>query len=188
MVDRFPAFTESSTQLLRSSGGPEKFRQLYGDYFVRGYTLGADAGLCLSARSHDRSQTESLKITVTVKVLWTSASASHTEERKEQAADAAMSICGYTTLRNEVDVVETKSASVFDQTRVRAVASKYMDRVAALEAEARLRLKELNVKDGQYAPTSTVLDMSRSGLVVQLLLFPFARLEEYVQNAPVVVQ
>lgn len=159
-----------------------EFKKLYGDFFVSGYVLGADAGICLSSDVHDRSEKESLKITVTVKVLFVSASASHTEEHAKEESSASLSVCGYSTMQNVNESVATRSASLVEQGEVQEVAARYMAMVASLEDDARERLRKLALlKEGHRLPLSTGFDACRAGLVVQLLLSPFSRMEEYVR-------
>jgi hypothetical protein len=180
IVDNFPAYSAAAKKLLQTKQGRDEFRRLYGDYFVRGYTLGADAGMCLSAKTDSHKTEENLKIKVTVKVLCFSHSEEHIEASQTEDLSATLHVCGYNSQTGQCETLDTQSTSNFDQNRIRALATKYMGAVSKLESDVRRGLHELKLEEGARLHPSVAFDLCRAGLVVQLLLFPHARTQEYL--------
>lgn len=180
ILDRFPRYSKPVRRLLNSKNGEKEFRELYGDFFIRGYTLGADAGVCVTARFDSHSSKEELQVKVTVRILGWSKSAEHRESTQSSEVSAALSLCGYSTLKGESESLETKSVSASDQAKLGAVAVKYNTLVARLESDVKKGMQELNLIEGARIPASQAFGLCRSGLAVQLLLFPYALTQDYV--------
>ena len=180
MVDHFPSYSAPARQLLGSADGQSKFRKLYGDYFIQGFALGADAGVCLAAHSHSKDSQEQLKVKITVKILFSSASEEHVETSENHEASADLNVCGYSTMGGDSEKLATTSTSSYDQERIRNIASKYMKTVASLEADVKRAMQDLKLKEGGQGQQSSAFDICRSGLVVQVLLFPYALTQEYL--------
>jgi hypothetical protein len=181
VLDDFPKYSEAALKLLGQPGGATKFRKLYGDFFIRGFTLGADAGICLAAHAHSTDTKEQLKVKLTVKVLFWSASVEHEETTENHEGSADLKVVGYSTMAGEFEKLETESTSYWDQQRVRDVATKYMRVISSLEKDVRANLTELKLKEGARVPLTEAFGLCRSGIVVQLLLFPHARTEQYLR-------
>lgn len=179
-MHNFPRYSEEAKRLLASTDGRKKFSDTYGDYFVRGFVLGADAGICLSAHSNSKDSTEQLKVKVTVKVLFVEKSAEHEEMSENHEASAELKVCGYSTVFGQSEALETRSTAYSEQQRIRSIVTKYTRVVTELEPLIKARMAELKLKEGADVKVSQVYDIYRSGLVVQLLLFPHARTYEYM--------
>ncbi|KAJ5263842.1 hypothetical protein N7478_011447 [Penicillium angulare] len=183
VLDRPPDFSLEASTLLAQPDGDSRFCERYGDYYIYGYELGADAGACISAESSEYSSEETLKITVTVKVLFWSASVSHTETFKEHKSSASFAFSGFNTLDGEVKkypgVSPDGSTSVEGLVKMQKEASEHLARVARLDHEIQKRMASLGLTEDAKLPLSSCGEVCRSGLVVQLLLAPFANLFEY---------
>jgi hypothetical protein len=181
-----PSFTPKALALLRSpdGDGESRFREQYGDFFVAGYVLGGDAGACLSLDEYSRNEAERTEITVTVKVLFSEASDSKKEEKVHVKSSAAMAFAGYNSFTGESQALNFASTQEREHKQLQAAAAKFIGQVAWLEREVRKRLNGLGVKDGAKMPLSEGLTLCQTGVVVQLLMFPFARLQQFVQTVP----
>jgi hypothetical protein len=170
--------------LLNSADGPTKFRSIYGDYYVCGYELGADAGACMSASTESSKTTETKEITVAVKVLFYSASTTHKSSSSTTTSSSTMSFCSYNSLEqtNRSLSIPAK-ASTYEQTYLQQIATEHMQKIASLSSEVRKRLKDLDLDDGEKLPWSICQSICQSGLVVELLLAPFSRLNQYIEHA-----
>ena len=180
MINQTPPLSSAAVALLRATDGPRTFQKEYGDYYVCGYELGADAGATLSATSKSSKMDETLTLTVTVKVLFFEGSATVTTTTTEMSSSASMSFSGYSTLHNDALSLQSNSPSVTEQGKLQRAASTYLERIGSLDHQAREELKRLGLVDGQILPLSYCTQICTSGLVVQLLLAPFARLNEFV--------
>ncbi|KAJ5080926.1 hypothetical protein N7456_013636 [Penicillium angulare] len=183
VLDRPPDFSLEATTILTQPDGDSRFCERYGDYYIHGYELGADAGACISAESSDYSSTETLKITVTVKVLFVSASVSHTKTFEDQKSSASFAFSGFSTLHGEVKKCPRSSpdgpTSMVDLVEMQKEATEHLARVAKLDHEIQERMTSLGLTEGAKLPLNLCGEVCRSGLVVQLLLAPFANLFEY---------
>ncbi|KAK3389205.1 hypothetical protein B0H63DRAFT_445418 [Podospora didyma] len=175
-------FSPEAVMLLRGRNGPARFRKLYGDYYVCGYELGGDAGACLSASSSSTSKAESLALTVTVKVLFVSASVTVKASSSSSTAESKLSLVGYNSIGQKSENITAVSKGTGDeqQAQIKEAAGRYLASVAELPREVRKRMHKLKLRDGQALPLSAVTRICTSGLVVQLLLAPFARLNQYI--------
>jgi hypothetical protein len=180
MLGQFPRYSASARRLLGSVDGQKKFQKLYGDFFIRGYTLGADAGVCVTAQFDKDSSKESLQVKVTVTILGWSESVEHNESTESSKVSASLKFCGYSTLYNKTESEETKSSLASDQAKLGRLAAKYTNLVSRLEADVKRSLGELKLVEGGVVPAATAFELCRSGLVVQLLLFPHALTQEYI--------
>ncbi|KAJ5646644.1 hypothetical protein N7490_003016 [Penicillium lividum] len=178
ILDRPPDFSLEASTTLTQPNGDSRFRERYGDYYIYGYELGADAAACISAESSTYSSKESLNITVTVKVLFVSASVSHKETFEEFKSSASFTFSGFNTLHSEVQS-HPGISSVADLINLQKQATEHMARVATLDQELQERMISLGLGGGTRLPLSSCGEVCRSGLVVQLLLAPFANLFEY---------
>ncbi|OOQ91472.1 hypothetical protein PEBR_00815 [Penicillium brasilianum] len=180
-LDRPPEFSREAVSILTQVDGESGFRERYGDYYVYGYELGADAGACISAESSTYDSEETLKITVTVKVLFASVSASHTESSQRHESSAKFTFSGFSTLHGEVESSPGTSspASVADLQALQNQASAHMARVARLDQELQERMTSLGLTGGAKLPWHLCGEICRAGVVVQLLLAPFRSLVEY---------
>ena len=180
LLKRSPIFSPTAIKVLQTKG-EEAFRQRYGDFYVCGYELGADAGACLSAASSSKSEYERLKITVTVKVLWVSKSISHEETSSSFSSAATFTFSGYSTLDREALTLSRVAWSVHGLANEQQAAALYMKKIACLEEEVRRVMSRLGLADGQDLPLSSAAQICESGIAVQLLLAPYARLNQYVE-------
>jgi hypothetical protein len=196
MLSEKPPLTQAAIKLLRSHAGADKFRKVYGDFYVCGYVLGADAGACLSAVTDTREQSEKLEVAVTVKVLFFKSTVTHTETKSSVKSSVDFHFCGYNTLENKTEAMQFKTPDNTSQvgwfrpildkvqeTQIRDAANTAMAKVSALEKEVRKRAKKLQLRDGKRIPLDLTRDICEEGIVIELLLAPFARLGEYVEYA-----
>ncbi|KAK4169842.1 hypothetical protein QBC43DRAFT_283407 [Cladorrhinum sp. PSN259] len=185
VLDRTPVLSEEALKVLQSGpGGEERFRKRYGDFYIAGFVLGADAGACMSASTESRSSKETLEITVKVKVLFFSASYTHTEVTEEHSSSSSISFSGYSTLDNVQPCALTLSGnSQGNELRVLQMRAKeYLNKVAGLQKHVETVMKDVGLVDGGTLKLGDCMRLCRSGLVVELLLAPFARLNQYVQG------
>ena len=164
-------------------GAEERFRKRYGDFYVCGFVLGADAGACMSASTEARSSQESLEITVKIKTLFFEASATHTERKSEQSASSSIAFSGYSTLDGAPPCALALAGglSAGDQRVLQLRATEYLDKVKGLPQQVRKVMQEVGLVDGGGLALADCTRLCRSGLVAELLLAPFARLNQYVE-------
>jgi hypothetical protein len=181
VLDRMPSLSRDAVLLLSSKDGPARFKALYGDYFVCGYELGGDAGACLSASCESSSKTTTLELTVTVKVLFVKKSITKTTSDTEVSGSSKLAFSGYTTFGQKSITMSSADVSPADPARLQQAAAEYLTMVGDLPSDIRGQMRKLGLVDGQALRLSSCSGICESGLVVQLLLAPFARLNEYVQ-------
>lgn len=157
---------------------------MYGDYYVCGYELGAEAGATLSAATKSSSSEETLTLTIKVKLLFFEATAPPiTTTKKSSDASTSMSFCGYSTLQHEASSLTCSNLSMAEQQQFQRASSAYLQMIASLDQDVRKVKERLKLKDGHTLPLSDCTAICQSGLVVRLLLAPFARLNAFVSHA-----
>ena len=183
IINRTPPLSSAAVDLLQATDSPTSFRKKYGDYYVCGYELGADAGASLSATNKSSKVDETLALTIAVKVVFFESSATTTTTTTAMSSSSSMAFSSYSTLNNDALSLHSDSLSVAEQEKLRHAASIYLKKVGSLDHHARKELGRLGLTDGQTVPLSRCTQICKSGLVVQLLLAPFARLNEFVASA-----
>jgi len=187
VLDRTPLLSQEALSVLQSGrDAEERFRQRFGDFYVCGFVLGADAGACMSASTESSSSKETLEITVKVKLLFFEASATHTEVKEEHSASSSISFSGYSTLDNmqpcTLMLPGGTGQSGSDQRVLQQTAREYLNRVQGLQEQVQKVMNEVGLVDGGNLKLADCTRLCRSGLVVELLLAPFARLNQYVES------
>jgi hypothetical protein len=157
------------------------------------YVLGADAGSCLSASTKKQTTAETLDLSIKVKALFFEKEKKKSESTKSESAEATFTFSGYNSLFNSFQsrsfhTPNAKGVLVPYLTRLdaeaeeslREAAATSMQEVRLLERDAWDRVHKLGLKDGQNILLEKTGGICREGLVVQLMLAPYARLDEYV--------
>ncbi len=137
----------------------------------------------MSASTEARSSQETLEITVHVKVLFFEASVTHVESKTEQSMSSSIAFSGYSTLDGGQPCALALAAgsSAYDQRVLQLRATEYLDKVKGLPQQVQKVMQEVGLVDGGSLALADSTRLCRSGLVVELLLAPFARLNQYVE-------
>ncbi|KAF5696335.1 hypothetical protein FGLOB1_13608 [Fusarium globosum] len=181
VLDQPPPLSIAAKSMLQSQG-PREFANVYGDYYVSGYELGADAGASLSATTESKESKERLAITVKVKALFFERALPEVVTTTSSSdSSSCITFAGYSTVGNSKRVVEAKDLSEMGLTALQKVSAAFLQEVGALESSARKEMDRLGLVDGQQLSLEQCTEVCRSGLVVQLLLTPYHRLVEFVE-------
>jgi hypothetical protein len=184
MLDRIPPFIPEAIMLLRGRKGPSRFRARYGDFYVCGYELGGSAGACLSGSTTSSSTTDTLTLTVTVRALFSSASTSTSESWTICAAGSTLSLSAYSSVSGGSEAEELlMQGGPGDEQRaqgIREAAWRSLAGVSDLPSAVWDMMDQLGLRDGQIMALDEMASVCRSGLVMRVLLAPFARLNQYV--------
>ena len=137
----------------------------------------------MSASTETKASKEVITLTVTVELLFSTESVSTTEVKEMSQSSANLSFSGYSTLDQapsscSLEIAATAPTHLQDLQRR---ANDYLTKVRDLQATVRKLMEELGIADGVQLPLSDCVRLCKSGLVVELLLAPFARLNQYVE-------
>ena len=153
----------------------QAFRDEFGDYYVAGYQIGADAGACLTIAHLDESEQETTRITGAVKVLWVSKSVTKATSTSSNLSSDYLSFRSYDSLQQRND-----EAHGCDIGRIQQVSSECMERIEGLQMAIARRLDDLGCSETGAFDASACNQLCRSGVVVQLIMLPYCKLFEYV--------
>ncbi|KAF5536436.1 hypothetical protein FPHYL_12968 [Fusarium phyllophilum] len=183
ILDQPPPLSIAAKSMLQSQG-PRQFANVYGDYYVSGYELGADAGASLSATTESKESKERLAITVKVKALFFERALPEAVITTSSSdSSSCITFVGYSTLGNSKRSVEANGLSETGLGALQKVSAAFLQEVGALEISARNVMNRLGLVDGQQLSLERCSEVCKSGLVVQLLLAPYNRLVEFVELA-----
>lgn len=180
-----PRLSYEAEMLLREPNGQAKFQEVYGDYYVSCYILGADAGVYV-ATSDDTVDTKTKeKVTVKVKVLFFTASKTFEKEESTHNEIFQVTMSGYDTLTNtchgytpKKEGLEKASQAQFNEVRRQSIG--YLQNVDKMPFRVSERMRELGlVNDRDELEWRHCLDICRAGLVVQVILMPYRYLRDY---------
>ncbi|KAH6697369.1 hypothetical protein F5X68DRAFT_238771 [Plectosphaerella plurivora] len=185
VLDVVPPFSPDTILLLRGSrDGPSRFRAKYGDYYICGYELGGNAGACMSGSTTSTSTTDTLTLTVTVRALFSEASTSTSESWTSCSAGSKLSLSGFSSISGSLEAEElVMGGGPGDEQRAQAIreaSARGLAAVADLPSVVQEKMDQLGLKDGQVMALDAAEGVCRSGLVIKVLLAPFARLNQYV--------
>jgi hypothetical protein len=166
-----PKLDAHALELLRYSG-PNAFRDQYGDFYISGFVIGAEAGVCFAnGASHDETH-QTLSLTVEVHLLFFSFEFTvdllkiHSSSDKIWASVSAFDTLSHTSIsppRNDMNMGD------FLKFR-----DEYQEKIRNIKG----RVDELKKQCG----ANNVDDFIKRGLVMELVLSPFEDLNEYVET------
>ena len=176
---RFPSLSEDATRILRTSTDPcRAFRDRFGDYFVGGYILGGTNSTVMWGAGASQGESERLDISFEVHLLFLS----YEDSIKKNSASFSSAGAANLTAFDSLDAYQTKvEASNYRSYRM-AVETSVANRRRGAELQARVlaKLKGLNLgPSGAQLPWERCDELCRSGLVLELLMLPWAGLRDY---------
>ncbi|KAJ7700956.1 hypothetical protein B0H16DRAFT_1735988 [Mycena metata] len=175
-----PVFTAHARRLLYDPRTRHSFRTEYGDYFVAGLCLGADNATFLSSSSDKDVQSEMKDIKVQAKFLFFTKTIyeKHTDEHSDQRS-FDLTYSGLDTLRAYQETTRATDEHAYDMAKARAAQS--VADGQGLMARVRRVMDELQLVEKATLTREQLTQVCRSGLVVELLLMPYAGLKEYAE-------
>jgi hypothetical protein len=163
---------------LKIMGGFSHFRQVYGDYFVAGYNLGADTTVMLSQSSNTKVTTEELAVTAKVHVLWFDKTKTWKTVSQSVDINSSYTVTGFDTLSNRnVKLSSVTAASIRD---VRQTCLDLSSLGETLQKRVQDKIKQLKIEDGLLLSWADCERICRSGLVASIILMPFSSVREYI--------
>ncbi|KAH0352644.1 hypothetical protein KCU83_g3352, partial [Aureobasidium melanogenum] len=176
-----PALSKDAHDVL-SKGGILAFQSAYGDYYVAGFSLGADSGICISFSEDDRSESESWSITVTVKFLFMSASHTWSDSSASTLQNISMNLNGYDTLTGSN--IKTSTLGPDGLQRLRKDAAQITARNTSIAGDVASRLQTLGLRDKGLLGMRDMPQVQASQLVVEVLLLPWTGISEVASFLP----
>ncbi|TFK32765.1 hypothetical protein BDQ12DRAFT_476790 [Crucibulum laeve] len=173
-----PGLSSEGFSLLRQEG-VEKFHQTYGDYYVAGLRLGADNATMLSSSSNTDIQSQMDQLKISLKVF----GKNHTlMDKKHVSSTSAIAhgttVTAFDTLKNYNHTGQAGDAASCGREAELAARNVYDGQ--QIQERAFAVLQSLHISPGQIITTEQYRRICESGLVVELLLLPYAGLREFV--------
>ena len=163
--------------MLLGPGGMDAFTAQYGDYYVGGITLGGDSGVLVSQDMEETSIVEKLKIEITVELLLFSVTETIADEAFMSAhSDLKFGITAFDTLTGGF-VNLPKNLGLDEKRRLGA---EYSQRTEGLAERINKRLEtwETVLSGDTKLSWNDIRGIMDTGMVVEMLLLPFAKLRE----------
>lgn len=175
----FPGFSEDALHILRTADDPRQaFSDKFGDYFVGGYMLGGANSTVVWATGASERSSEHLDVSFDVHLLFLSYSDSISRHQASFASAGTASLAAF----DSVDAYQTHVEAHDFQAYMNAIQASHQNRLrgAALQERVRAKLKALNLgSSGAELPWERCGDLCASGLVLELLMLPWAGLRDY---------
>ncbi|MCJ1389761.1 hypothetical protein MMC18_002618 [Xylographa bjoerkii] len=155
----------------------------FGDYYVAGFVIGAKNIGLLSMDVESTSEEWSLVVKITLKILWFKHTWEIDRSGGSQSSTGRLTFEGYDSLAGKND-----SRKASDETTAEAmyqVALQYEKWGESLRARVEDQLVALQLdsnKPNQRLTYTQCHKIHQSGLVVEILLLPFAGLRDFVQT------
>lgn len=147
-------------------------RDQFGDYFIYGFVLGAERGVNLCVNAYNKTEEESKKLTVRVKVLFIDKSESWTEEGKSLVTEYHTKVIGYDTLGKTIIQHEGSDLDVMKE--VAKIFSTSHEAVKRIQEDVKLRLQDQKLVEGTRLTSKQCDELLESGLVKGMVLLPYS--------------
>ncbi|EON69944.1 hypothetical protein W97_09209 [Coniosporium apollinis CBS 100218] len=170
-----PALSASALQTLET-GGLAAFQEIYGDYYVAGINIGADSGVLVSQSLDTSLKTESLSVTVSVKVIFFTVSHTWTHDEREALRDFKFSVTGFSTMRDmHVELAAAAGASIFT---MREAALRFAKINNTLDVIVDRALEKYGLTGSGVVDLDNFANICSSGLAVELVVLPYTSLRQ----------
>lgn len=156
------------------------FRGQFGDYYVAGIRLGADTSTFVSYSTASSSEDSRLALAGTVKLLFFSKDIRYDEASQSSSEAGTISLEGYDTLSG--DRVSTRADDAAGTRRLIGRGREFVTMGKQLQVRVENKLDELGLKDSQLLSMERCTALCRAGLVVELILLPFAGLRDFCES------
>ncbi|KAK6354950.1 hypothetical protein TWF696_004078 [Orbilia brochopaga] len=180
-VVQVPQLAKAAVRLLNTSADPIKeFRQMYGDFYVAGFRVGAVNSTIVSGKLANKSFFEAKRAEVKVKVLFATIHKSVNDVSSSASDEGGLNVAAFDSLTGFYSNFTARTYE--DSLQAGEVASANKQRAMTIAARAADVLwKEFSMGGDQSACIyQNVVDrLCDRGLVTELLLAPFATLREY---------
>ena len=157
------------------------FKKRYGDYYVAGYRLGGDAAVFVSDSKSARSITERLSVEATLTVLFVEVSKTWETFFTDSSSDSAYSMYGF-------DTIDNINYPAGPPVRPSPALMNLLDQINAMEnrcnqlaARVSMVMEALGLENDGTLSRSTLDDLLKTSLVVDVLLMPLSTLREVQQ-------
>ncbi|KAF5529847.1 hypothetical protein FNAPI_13735 [Fusarium napiforme] len=175
-LSTFPRLSEKALRILYTAKDPStSFSAIFGDYFVAGYLLGAGNVSMISGAGGSETRSKKLNIDVEVHLAFISREDKVQEESFQSAQAAAGTISVFDSLTDE-----HTEQPVSDIDKAMAVWEDNKARAETLQQRTAIELSKMRlIADGSIIPQTKCDELCSSGLVHELLLFPWTGLRDY---------
>ncbi|KAG9495532.1 hypothetical protein J7337_013781 [Fusarium musae] len=175
----FPSLSEDATRILRTSDDPcAAFRDKFGDYFVGGYILGGTNSTVMWGTGASQGESERLDISFEVHLLFLSYEDSIKKNDDNYSSAGAANLAAFDSLDAYQAKVEASNYGSYRTAVETSIANR--QRGAELQGRVLAKLKSLDLgPSGSQLPWEKCDELCRSGLVLELLMLPWAGLRDY---------
>ena len=172
-----------TTQYADGSDPREHFFNQFGDYYIAGFVVGAKNVALLSMDVESASEEWSLDIKITLRILWFKHTWDIHKSGVSESSSGRLTFEGYDSLAGKND---SRKASDEDAvSSMYQVALQYENWGESLQARVEDQLRALQLdsdKPTQPLSYSQCHILQQSGLVVEIVLMPFAGLRDFVET------
>ncbi|KAF5536305.1 hypothetical protein FMEXI_10400 [Fusarium mexicanum] len=175
-LSTFPRLSEKALHLLYTATEPsQSFSAIFGDYFVASYLLGAGNVSMISGAGASEARSKKLNLDVEVHLAFISRQDKIHEESLQSAQVAAGTLSIYDSLTDqhiEQPISDIDNAlAVWEENKARA---------ETLQQRTAIELSKMHlIADESTIPHTRCDELCGSGLVLELLLFPWTGLRDY---------
>jgi hypothetical protein len=173
-----PRLSDEGIIKVKYGGGLDEFEHFYGDYYVAGCNIGADAAFMCSEGENSKSTTEALSIKAEMHALFLSANYEDSKYFSDTSADSALQLSGFDTF--STTYLSLESANGSGLVALREQAAELDRKVEQLNNRVSSKLKELSLTEDMRVSLSTVEEIFKSGLVVEVILLPVNKLRDVI--------
>ncbi|RPA86776.1 hypothetical protein BJ508DRAFT_357872 [Ascobolus immersus RN42] len=172
-----PKLSNEALITLKYEGGLEALKKRYGDYYVAGFNIGADAGVMLSKSTESRLAEERLELEIKIKILFATIRKRTTDTSWSFSSDAKITLAGFYTLESLLlDQKVVGGGEAFFDMVEKAIS--VIERMDDVPAEVEKILENLGVRRGVDVTHEMCEELCLSGVVAELILLPVETLRE----------
>lgn len=178
MFAETPRLSLEAMNILRKSEDPHKdFKERYGEYYVSAYILGGRNANTLGAMMDTSSSTMDLAGQVKIKVFFAKITVGFSKHESSFSQSVNVSLVAHDTLDHWECYRAATDAGSYNE--LVSTASQNGANGSMLAHRVTQRLESLGLVSGQELSWDACESLFHKGVVVEILLLPYARLRQY---------
>ncbi|KAF5705848.1 hypothetical protein FGLOB1_7745 [Fusarium globosum] len=167
---RPPELSADAFNILHNRG-IDKFKSVFGDYYVGGYRIGADASVLLSTNTSSRSETETKSVKITVETWFDSYSEEEYTSSSSRERHAEVHLSAFSSIE-QLLIVRTVQMETPEFQALLKQGRGIHQRAQGLEDQVARVLKDIGVREGKSLTPRECAQLCERAVVVELLLIP----------------
>lgn len=173
LLEELPSLSDRALEVLLPSAGLSKFEAEFGDYWLVGYTIGADSAVLLSEDREYSQSSEKTEIIVNVKTILKDFDSKTSTFVENIRADSNLRVCGFDTLSASNISRNTRNGNKDDKDKVIKLFGEQVLQTRDLISRVSMAITDQGLGSSAASLSRESLGiLLKSGLIIEFILRP----------------